>query len=133
KDQSQTARIAALLSRPENRAKAAINEVLWGEALKLQYNDPLQDGRTPDIIVKPLVGVYYAGKESTKISEHGGFYTEDVNVPLLLANPKLKPAVIKAPVQTTSVAPTILQMLGLNPQDLDAVRLEKTPGLPGVL
>jgi hypothetical protein len=133
KDQTQTARIAALLSRPDNRSKAAINEVLWGEALKLQYNDPLQDGRTPDIIVKPLVGVYYAGKESTKISEHGGFYTEDVNVPLLLANPKLKPAVIKAPVQTTSVAPTILQMLGLNPQDLDAVRLEKTPGLPGVL
>jgi hypothetical protein len=133
KDQSQTAKIAALLSRPENRSKAAINEVLWGEALKLQYNDPLQDGRTPDIIVKPLVGVYYASKESTKIAEHGGFYTEDVNVPLLLANPKLKPAVIKTPVQTTSLAPTIVQMLGLNPQDLEAVRLEKTPALPGVL
>lgn len=133
KDQSQTAKIAVLLSRPENRSKLAINEVLWGEALKLQYNDPLQDGRTPDIIVKPLVGVYYAAKESTKIAEHGGFYTEDVNVPLLLANPNLKPAVIKTPVQTTSVAPTIIQMLGLNPQNLDAVRLEKTPGLPGLL
>jgi arylsulfatase A-like enzyme len=79
------------------------------------------------------VGVYYASKESTKIAEHGGFYTEDVNVPLLLANPKLKPVVIKTPVQTTSVAPTIVQMLGLNPRDLDAVRLEKTPGLPGML
>jgi hypothetical protein len=133
KDQSQTARIAALLSKPENRSKAAINEVLWGEALKLQYNDPLQDGRTPDIIVKPVVGVYYAAKESTKVAEHGGFYTEDVNVPLLLANPKLKPAVIKTPVQTTSLAPTILQVLGLNPQDLDAVKLEKTAALPGIL
>ena len=133
KDQSQTAKVAAVLSRPENRTKAAINEVLWGEALKLQYNDPLKDGRMPDIIVKPIVGVYYASKESTKIAEHGGFYTEDVNVPLLLASPKLKPAVIKTPVQTTSLAPTILQMLGLNPQDLEAVRLEKTPALPGVL
>jgi hypothetical protein len=132
KDQSQTARVVALLSRPENRSKAAINEIVWGEALKLQYNDPLQDGRTPDIIVKPLVGVFYAAATSTKISEHGGFYAQDVNVPLLLANPSLKAAVIKTAVPTTAVAPTILQALGLDPQGLEAVRMEKTPLLPGL-
>jgi hypothetical protein len=130
KDQSQTARVVALLSQPENRSKAGINEIVWGEALKLQYNDPLKDGRTPDIIVKPVVGVFYAGAKSTKIAEHGGFYTEDVNVPLLLANPGLKASVIKLPVPATSVAPTILQVLGLNPQSLEAVRMEKTPPLP---
>lgn len=132
KDQSQTAKVVALLSKPENRSKAAINEIVWGEALKLQYNDPTKDGRTPDIIVKPLVGVFYATGKSTKIAEHGGFYTEDVNVPLLLANPRFKAAVIKAPVATTSVAPTILQLLGLDPQGLEAVRIENTPPLPGL-
>jgi hypothetical protein len=132
KDQSQTARVAALLSRAENRAKAAINEILWGDALKLQYNDPLQDGRVPDIIVKPMVGVYYASAGSTKISEHGGFYTEDVNVPLLLANPGLKASVVKTPVPTTSLAPTILQALGLDPQSLESVRMERIPLLPGL-
>jgi hypothetical protein len=30
----------------------------------LQYNDPLKDGRVPDIIVKPMVGVFYAGAAS---------------------------------------------------------------------
>jgi hypothetical protein len=132
KDQSQTARVAALLSRAENRTKAAINEILWGDALMLQYNDPLKDGRVPDIIVKPMVGVYYASAKSTKISEHGGFYTEDVNVPLLLANPGLKATVVKTPVPTTSLAPTILQALGLDPQSLESVRMEKIPLLPGL-
>jgi hypothetical protein len=132
KDRSQTARVVAVLSQPENRRKAAINEIVWGEALKLQYDDPLKDDRTPDIIVKPMVGVFYAGPKSTKIAEHGGFYTEDVNVPLLLANPGLKAGVIKLPVPTNSVAPTILQVLGLDPQSLEAVRMEKTPVLPAL-
>jgi arylsulfatase A-like enzyme len=65
----------------------------------------------------------------SKIAEHGGFYTEDVTVPLLLANPSLTPATIKIP-ESTSVAPTILDVLGLDPQSLDAVRMEKTPLLP---
>jgi phosphoglycerol transferase MdoB-like AlkP superfamily enzyme len=55
-----------------------------------------------------------------------------VDVPLLLANPKLKAAVIKTPVPTTAVAPTILQVLGLDPQGLEAVQMEKTPLLPGL-
>jgi len=133
KDQSQTSQVAAVLSKAQNRSKAGINEVLFGEALKLQYNDPKQDSRMPDIIVKPLVGVFYAAKTSNKIAEHGGFYTEDVNVPLILANPHLKAAVIKVPVQTTSVAPTVLQLLGLDPNALEAVKMEKTPILPGLL
>lgn len=132
KDQTQTAKVVALLSQPENRRRAAINEIVWGEALKLQYNDPLKDGRVPDIIVKPLVGVFYASATSHKIAEHGGFYSEDVNVPLLLANPGLKAAVVKVPVPLTSVAPSILKALGLDPQELEAVRIEKTPPLPSL-
>ncbi len=133
KDQSQTAKVAAMLMSPQNRSKAAINEVVWGEALKLQFNDPLKDPRTPDLIVKPLLGVFYASPKSTKIAEHGGFYTEDVNVPLLLANPHFKATVIKTPVPTTEVAPTIMAVLGLDPKALQSVKMEKTPVLPGLL
>lgn len=132
KDQSQTAQVAAMLMSPENRSKAAINEVVWGEALKLQFNDPLKDGRAPDLIVKPVVGVFYASPKSTKIAEHGGFYTEDVNVPLLLGNPSFKATVIKTPVPTMDVAPTILAVLGLDPEALQSVKMERTPVLPGL-
>ncbi len=39
---------------------------------------------------------------------------------------------IGALVETTQIAPTILALLGLNPRDLQAVRLEHTQVLPGV-
>ena len=132
KDQTQTKKVAEILNQPENRAKAGINEVLWGESLKLLYNDPLKDSRTPDIIVKPVLGVWYAPPRATKIAEHGGYYSEDTNVPLLLANPALTTGVIKVPVGATEVAPTILKVLGLDPQKLQAVRMEQTPLLPGL-
>jgi hypothetical protein len=35
-------------------------------------------------------------------------------------------------VETTQVAATILKLLGLNPQDLQAVQIEHTPVLPAV-
>jgi hypothetical protein len=37
-----------------------------------------------------------------------------------------------ANVLTTQIAPTILRLLGLNPQDLQAVRIEHTAVLPAV-
>ena len=73
----------------------------------------------------------YAGSKATKIAEHGGFSDDDANVPILLSNPTLSPNVIKSPVQTTQIAPTILKTLGLDPQALQAVRQELTPLLPG--
>ena len=35
-------------------------------------------------------------------------------------------------VETSQVAPTILKILGLDPESLDAVRIEGTPVLPGL-
>jgi hypothetical protein len=35
-------------------------------------------------------------------------------------------------VETSQVAPTVLRILGLDPNDLDAVRKEGTPVLPGL-
>jgi hypothetical protein len=40
--------------------------------------------------------------------------------------------VIGVPVETTQIAPTILRLLGLDPDDLQAVRIEHTRVLPGL-
>ena len=89
------------------------------------------DPRTPDIIVIPNVGVVYTG-DLKKQSEHGGFAWDDTNVMLLVSNPSLEGRTVHSFVETPQVAPTILKFLGLDPDDLDAVRKEGTPVLPGL-
>jgi arylsulfatase A-like enzyme len=89
------------------------------------------DPRSPDIIVIPNVGVVYTGSLK-KQSEHGGFAHDDTNVMLLVSNPGIRTRTDTSFVETTQVAPTILQLLGLNPAALDAVRIEGTPVLPGI-
>ena len=54
------------------------------------------------------------------------------NVGLVVSNPKLRARVIKTPVTTSQVAPTILRALGLEPRDLKSVGVEKTPALPAL-
>jgi len=108
-----------------------IEEVLGGTELKLKFNDPTGDSRTPDIIVQPLYGTIYTGS-SKKNAEHGGFSFGDTNVGLVVSNPGLKAGVIKTPVSSSQVAPTILRALGLDPEELKAVRVEKTDSLPGL-
>jgi arylsulfatase A-like enzyme len=54
------------------------------------------------------------------------------HVALLVFVPGSPQQEIKSPVETTQVAPTILSALGLNPQALQAVQLEKTTVLPGL-
>jgi len=44
----------------------------------------------------------------------------------------LNPGSVFAPVETTQIAPTILRLLGLRPQDLQAVVAEHTAILPGI-
>jgi len=104
-------------------------EVMAGNELTLQFNDPTKDSRTPDIIVQPMYGTIYT-KSSAKNAEHGGFAFSDTNVGLILSAPGLKASVIKAPVTTAQVAPTILQALKLDPNSLNSVNAEQTPVLP---
>jgi Type I phosphodiesterase / nucleotide pyrophosphatase len=110
---------------------AAIQYILAGDPLKLVFNDPALDSRTPDIIVQPELGVIYTGS-TKKIAEHGGFSENDTHVALLVAAPQGPAQLIKSPVETMQVAPTILSALGLNPQSLQAVQMEKTAVLPGL-
>jgi hypothetical protein len=69
--------------------------------------------------------------------EHGGFAEDDTHVALLtvnganIVNNAPVGATISKPVRTFQVAPTILSDLGLNPRQLDSVRIEGIQVLPG--
>ena len=128
-DPSKTAQVVAALRA--NRTALAIEEIYAGEALKLRYNDPAQDAHMPDIMIQPQHGVIYSLSHK-KQAEHGGFGEDDTHVALLVSAPSLRPKVVKSPVQTMQVAPTILEALRLDPRRLDAVRKEHTQALPGL-
>lgn len=116
----------------ENNASAAgvgLGQIYYGPSVAINYNDPTVDPRTPDIIVTPNVGVTYSGSHA-KQEEHGGFAHDDTNVVLLLSNPSFRPETVRTSVGTVQIAPTILQALGIDPQFLDAVRIEGTDVLP---
>ena len=104
---------------------------MGGAELKLKFTDPARDSRTPDIIVQPVYGTIYT-TSTAKNSEHGGFSFGDTNVGLIVSNPGLRPSVVKTPVATSQVAPSILHALGLDPQSLRSVRVEGTELLPGL-
>jgi hypothetical protein len=116
----------------DNRTPDGIRTILWGPSLIYQFGSALNDSRSPDIIVLPRPGVIYAAPTATKLAEHGGFNPDDTHVALLIAGPGIAIRTVATPVTTTQVAPTILTLLGLPPTELDAVRIEKTPVLPGI-
>jgi Type I phosphodiesterase / nucleotide pyrophosphatase len=124
------AAVAALNAAQAGGTDTGIMEWLAGPLLSLPFQDPATDSRTPDIIGIARVGVIYTG--GSKIAEHGGFNEDDTHVALLVAHASLRPSVVTTAVSTTQIAPTILQALDLDPDQLDAVRLEGTTALPGL-
>ena len=128
--QSSTEMYVSKLSEPRNEWTLGIKQIYSGTSLQLRYNNPLQDSRTPDILVETNYGVIYTG--GSKIAEHGGISEDDTHVALLVSGPSLKETEIKSPVTTMQIAPTILKALGLNPNHLQAVQMELTQVLPGL-
>ena len=118
-----------------NATAAGIGQVFYGPSLETMFKapglPPTGDPRTPAIIVQPNVGVVYTGS-TKKQAEHGGFAQDDTNVMLLVSNPRIEAGTVTSFVETSQVALTILKVLGLDPSDLDAVRKEGTPILPGL-
>jgi type I phosphodiesterase/nucleotide pyrophosphatase len=121
-------------------AAAGIGQIFFGASLATMYGTPGipvdkggngGDPRTPDIIVEPNVGVVYTGS-TKKQSEHGGFAWDDTNVMMLVSNPHLEARTVSSFVETSQVAPTVLWILGLDPNALTAVQKEGTPVLPGL-
>jgi hypothetical protein len=129
KNSNNTAAAVTLLEN--NAAAAGIGQIFYGPSITTNYNSPLTDSRTPDIIVAPNVGVVYTGS-TKKQSEHGGFANDDTNVMMLVSNPSIDQSTNYSFVETKQVAPTILQILGLDPNKLDAVKMEGTKALPGL-
>jgi hypothetical protein len=132
---SATDTVPAVQLLEANPTAIGLGQIYYGPTLALNYNapglPPSGDPRTPDIIVTPNVGVTYTGS-STKLSEHGGFAHDDTNVIMLLSNPAFTPRSIYTNVGTNQVAPTVLTALGLDPRNLDAVKLEGTTSLPNI-
>jgi hypothetical protein len=128
-DQSQTSAVADYLN--QNAKALFIDEVLAGADLNLKFNDPATDSRTPDIIVQPQYGTIYTGS-TKKNAEHGGMSFGDTNVGLIVSNPRFDAHVVKTPVATSQIAPTILRALDINPEELKSVRIEYTKVLPGL-
>jgi arylsulfatase A-like enzyme len=95
------------------------------------FGVPYSDPHHPDVFAVSQVGTIYT--TGSKIAEHGGGNPGDRDVPLIVYAPgTVQPSQSSHPVQTTQVAPTVLKLLGLNPSDLQAVRIEHTRVLPGV-
>jgi arylsulfatase A-like enzyme len=127
-DPSLTPAVVANLSTPANQQALGIQEIFAGQSLRNKFDNPGADPRTPDIILKVNTGVIFTG--GSKLSEHGGFNEDDVHTALLVAFPDLGHSVVKSAVSNQQVAPTIIQALGLDPSDLEAVRKEQIAPLP---
>lgn len=73
-----------------------------------------------------------------KVAEHGGLNDDDKRVGLLVSGGGIPKAstcpgsTVNEPVLTRQVAPTVLQLLGIDPTCLQAVQQQKTQVLPGL-
>ena len=112
-------------------AASGLSRVYAGAAAAAFIGVPAADQRVPDVIGIAQPGVVYTSKKS-KIAEHGGDTPADRNVPIVVSGAGAGAGrTVTRPVETTQIAPTILRLLGLDPGELDAVRIQRTPALPG--
>src|ERR1700751_2542075 len=94
------------------------------------FGVPVGNGHYPDVFGKVQEGVVYSGP--TKLAEHGGMNTGDRHVLMIVSGSGIPVQVQSKSVDTTQVAPTILALLGLDPDKLTAVQAEGTQVLPGL-
>ncbi len=90
------------------------------------------DQRVPDVIGFATEGSVYGGGKLSKLAEHGGNSVADRSVPIVVSGANIGHGTVATHVDTIQIAPTILALLGLNPQDLQAVKIEGTKILPGL-
>jgi arylsulfatase A-like enzyme len=109
---------------------SGLKQVFAGHEAADYFGVPVGDARRPDVFGIAQYGTVYTGKRG-KIAEHGGLDRQDRNVPVLVVLPGLQDGhTVGAAVETTQIAPTILQLLGLDAQALKSVRIEHTQALP---
>ncbi|MGW4568300.1 alkaline phosphatase family protein [Streptomyces sp. NPDC004561] len=109
---------------------SGLKKLYAGAAAAQYFHVRPGDSRVPDLFGISQYGVVYTGGKG-KIAEHGGAHADDLDVPLVVTGAATPHgARVDGTVETTQIAPTILRLLGLNPQALDAVRIEHTRALP---
>jgi arylsulfatase A-like enzyme len=110
---------------------SGLAKVVAGSDAANYFGVPAGDPRVPDLVGIVEHGVVYTSGKG-KIAEHGGADPQDRHVPIVLAGAGVNHAHSAAePVETTQIAPTILRLLGLDPNALQAVQVEHTQALPG--
>jgi hypothetical protein len=123
---SVTGAVSAL--ETSGTAGIGLGQIFYGASLETMFNKP---GLPPN--ATPLADIFqprqWTGPPSTS---DAGFAHDDTNVMMLVSNPGFDAHTVTTFVETTQVAPTILQALGLDPGSLDAVRKEGTAVLPGL-
>ncbi|MBV9594764.1 MAG: alkaline phosphatase family protein, partial [Actinobacteria bacterium] len=110
---------------------SGLAQIYAGHEAARFFGVPYSDPRYPDVFGRVQIGTVYTG--GSKIAEHGGDNPGDRDVPLLVYAPgTVRPRSSDRWVETTQVAPTVLRLLGLDPDALKAVRIEGTQVLPGI-
>ncbi|HZE48189.1 MAG TPA: hypothetical protein VE074_01430, partial [Jatrophihabitantaceae bacterium] len=110
-------------------AASGLTAVYTGAAADAVFGARAGDSHAPDLFGIAQHGVVYTGGVK-KIAEHGGAAPDDRDVALVVSGAGARHEIESSPVQTTQIAPTILRLLGLNPNALQAVRAEHTRVLP---
>ncbi|HKU12154.1 MAG TPA: alkaline phosphatase family protein [Sinomonas sp.] len=109
---------------------SGLTTVYAGSQVADFFHTAASDSRIPDIFGIVQHGVVYTGGKG-KIAEHGGADPQDRHVPIVVSQGTDSGAsTVTSTVETTQIAPTILRELGLNANDLQAVRIEGTQVLP---
>ena len=116
---------------PITVSASGLKAVYAGNAAAAFFGVSPSDPRHADVVGVVKHGVVYTGGTG-KIAEHGGTDPQDRDVPIVVAGPGIASGKVGSRVETTQIAPTILRLLGLNPQALQAVRIEHTAVLPGL-
>ena len=110
---------------------SGLRRILAGQESAQFFGVANSDPHHPDVFGISQVGTIYT--TGSKIAEHGGDNPGDRDVPLVVYAPgHVWPGQSDRWVENTQVAPTILKLLGLDPNQLQAVRKEGTRVLPGL-
>src|SRR5262249_9367804 len=142
KDSGQTMAAVAALSVAPGVAPFLKQVLSFGNGLPFPQpgtGSNNTDPAPPDIVLWMNDGVNFEPNvNSTTHAEHGGFGQFETHVPLLVSHSNWSPVSVTGTgpldtVDTRRIAPTVLTLLGLDPNSLQAVQIEHTPVLQEVV
>jgi hypothetical protein len=120
-------------------ASQVIDQILFGDALvKSGLGNPATDSTTPDIIVTLKPGYIWVGNTANqhKRAEHGGFTEDSTHIALIVSGGALPASLdgtkVTQHVNTTQIAVSTLEALGLDPSKLKGAVADGTTALPGL-